>query len=87
MRSRYSTIQLPRSFDDNPDGVQLLDQLARRSKLLRLDALRTNPEAYASSYEREILFTDKQWEDRVKNPSARTFVAVDCISPSTADLL
>ncbi|KAI0165539.1 hypothetical protein GGR57DRAFT_497014 [Xylariaceae sp. FL1272] len=45
-------------------------------KPFRLDALRQDPDAFGSTYARELEFEDDAWLARVKNPSAMTFVAV-----------
>jgi len=82
MRSKYSTIQLPRHFDDNPEGVQLLNLLVERFKALRLESLQTNPEAFSNTYEREVAVPFETWESRLKSPSARTFIAVEYVPPT-----
>jgi ribosomal protein S18 acetylase RimI-like enzyme len=76
MSSHFKVIQLPRRYDSS-QSQKLLRALAEKSKILRLEALKTNPEAFSSTYEREIAFEDVVWEDRLKNPSARTFVGLD----------
>lgn len=37
----------------------------------------TKNTAFSSTYAREIAFDDERWEERLYNPDARTFVAVD----------
>lgn len=41
----------------------------REAKQLRLEALHTEPSAYASSYEDELAFSDNVWTDRVRAAS------------------
>lgn len=78
MGSLFRIIQLPRQFDgDNENLTKHLPILIQQSKTLRLKALRTDPSAFGSTYEREVAFDDDVWEARLKNPVAITFVAID----------
>ncbi|KAI2466388.1 hypothetical protein F4781DRAFT_434457 [Annulohypoxylon bovei var. microspora] len=45
-------------------------------KPFRLGALKQYPDAFGSTYDREINFTNDDWLSRIKNPLAKTFVAV-----------
>ncbi|KAI1373623.1 hypothetical protein F4677DRAFT_212783 [Hypoxylon crocopeplum] len=45
-------------------------------KPFRLAALKQDPYAFGSTYDREICFTDDDWLSRIKSPLAKTFVAV-----------
>ncbi|KAI1214057.1 uncharacterized protein F4807DRAFT_455698 [Annulohypoxylon truncatum] len=45
-------------------------------KPFRLAALRRDPDAFGSTYDREINFTNDDWLSRIKNPLVKTFVAV-----------
>lgn len=36
-------------------------------KKIRLEALQENPEAFGSSYEKEIAFPDETWQERCGN--------------------
>ncbi|KAI0154497.1 hypothetical protein GGR52DRAFT_464958 [Hypoxylon sp. FL1284] len=57
----------------NDEGCRFyLDQY----KPFRLTSLKQDPDAFGSTYEREINFTDADWLGRIKNPVAKTFVAV-----------
>jgi GNAT superfamily N-acetyltransferase len=47
-----------------------------RTKDFRLFALKTAPEAFLSTYEREVAFADDVWYTRITNPQASTFVAL-----------
>ncbi|TFK34766.1 acyl-CoA N-acyltransferase [Crucibulum laeve] len=42
---------------------------------IRLKSLKTNPEAYGSTYEREIAFTTDQWRSRLDAHDRKTFIA------------
>jgi GNAT superfamily N-acetyltransferase len=76
MVSKFKVIQLPGSYDSG--GPQrLLQTLAQKSKSLRLQSLKSNPEAFSSTYEREIAFEDAIWENRLKNTEARTLICLD----------
>jgi ribosomal protein S18 acetylase RimI-like enzyme len=45
-------------------------------KALRLFSLKYAPEAFASTYAREIAFEDNVWYGRLSNPIANTFMAI-----------
>ncbi|XDG10455.1 hypothetical protein ABKA04_010070 [Annulohypoxylon sp. FPYF3050] len=45
-------------------------------KPFRLAALKQDPDAFGSTYDREINFTNDDWLSRIKNPLVKTFVAV-----------
>ncbi|KAI0882716.1 uncharacterized protein GGS22DRAFT_39696 [Annulohypoxylon maeteangense] len=45
-------------------------------KPFRLAALKQDPDAFGSTYDREVNFTKDDWLSRIKNPLAKTFVAV-----------
>ena len=45
-------------------------------KAFRLYALKTAPEAFGSTYAREITFTDDVWYGRLANPKATSFIAL-----------
>ena len=47
-----------------------------RYKAFRLYSLKTAPGAFGSTYEREIAFTNDDWYNRLANPIATTFIAV-----------
>ena len=47
----------------------------QRFKAIRLRALEEAPDAFGSTLERELAFTDEQWMERLKNPETATFVA------------
>ena len=65
----FEIIQLAR------DDATVQSNLARY-KAFRLLSLQTAPEMFGSTYEREVAFTDDMWLDRLKNPLATTFLAV-----------
>ena len=45
-------------------------------KAFRLYSLKTAPEAFGSTHAREIAFTDDVWYNRLANPKASTFIAI-----------
>ena len=45
-------------------------------KAFRLYSLQTSPESFLSTYARESAFTDDVWYERLSNPNATTFVAM-----------
>jgi ribosomal protein S18 acetylase RimI-like enzyme len=47
-----------------------------RIKDFRLLSLKTAPDAFFSTYEREVAFADDVWYTRLTNPQAATFVAL-----------
>ena len=57
---------------DDPD----LQQLARRSRTVRLRALKTDPEAFSSLYASELQQKSSFWESRLLNPLARLLVGL-----------
>lgn len=46
-------------------------------KAIRLDALKEDPKAFGSSYEKEVAFTLEQWKERPSNPKSYIFIAKD----------
>jgi hypothetical protein len=65
----FEIIQIPR----DEEGV--LSYL-EKYKAFRLFSLRTAPEAFGSTYAREIAFTDDVWYNRLANPETATFIAL-----------
>jgi GNAT superfamily N-acetyltransferase len=47
-----------------------------RQKDLRLLSLQLSPDSFTSTYAREVNFTHRDWEARLQNPVASTFVAI-----------
>lgn len=45
-------------------------------KAFRLYSLKTAPNSFGSTYEREIAFTNDVWYNRLASPLATTFIAV-----------
>jgi len=45
-------------------------------KAFRLNSLQTSPESFLSTYARESAFTDDVWYERLSNPKAIIFIAV-----------
>jgi GNAT superfamily N-acetyltransferase len=69
---------LPKSHSNPVTWARLISA----QKVFRLQALQTSPESFSSTYAREVVFTDGEWEARLQNPLALTLVAVKC---STAE--
>jgi len=65
----FEIIQVPR--DD--EGVRTF---VERYKEFRLLSLKVAPEAFGSTLERELAFTDETWYSRLANPQAVTFLAL-----------
>ena len=65
-------ITIPKSCED----AELWATLVQKLKSFRLESLQKSPEAFASTYEREIAFSTAQWEARLSNPLATTIVAI-----------
>ena len=76
MSSEFPIIQLPREYV-TLESQLLVPELADKGKMLRLESLKTNPEAFGSTYEREIALEDDHWRNRLKFPNSQTVVAVD----------
>ncbi|KAJ4296610.1 hypothetical protein N0V90_006657 [Kalmusia sp. IMI 367209] len=64
---------LPKSHPDPSTWTSLF----AKQKALRLHSLLTSPESFSSTYERESAFADADWEARLRNASASTFVATN----------
>jgi hypothetical protein len=65
----FEIIQIPR--DD--EGIRTF---VERYKDFRLLSLKVAPEAFGSTLERELAFTDETWYNRLANPQAVTFLAL-----------
>lgn len=65
----FEIVQIPR--DDSS-----IRSYVEQYKTFRLLALKTNPEAFGSTYEREIAFSDDIWYGRLENPQATTFLVL-----------
>jgi ribosomal protein S18 acetylase RimI-like enzyme len=70
---------LPRSLESKQDW----DELVALSKNFRLKSLQLSARSFGSTYEREVQFDTKQWEDRLTNPKATSFIAVEVDHPTT----
>ncbi|KKZ64460.1 hypothetical protein EMCG_09554 [[Emmonsia] crescens] len=53
-----------------------LAQLCQNYKTARLRALKEDPQAFSSTYDRESQFDDATWAERLQNPLSKTFVAI-----------
>jgi ribosomal protein S18 acetylase RimI-like enzyme len=67
----YTVTLLPHSHPDPNTWASLVSH----HKNLRLRSLQISPESFSSTFEREVAFTDSDWENRLKNPLAYTFIA------------
>lgn len=63
-------IQVPHDADSVRSHVD-------RYKAFRLLSLQTSPEAFGSTYAREVAFTDDVWYSRLADPIATTFFALE----------
>ena len=68
------------SLDSSSPNVS---KLAAKYKILRLNALKLEPKAFSSTYEREVEFTDDIWVSRAQNPRGKTYVAITSPKSST----
>ncbi|KAF2671613.1 hypothetical protein BT63DRAFT_422156 [Microthyrium microscopicum] len=80
MARSFAIVHLPRKYD-SPEVATHLATLATKLKAIRLEALKTDPDAFGSTYEREVAFTDEQWAERLTNPLAQHVVALDLREP------
>jgi GNAT superfamily N-acetyltransferase len=74
-------ISLPKFL---PDPSQW-DQLVQKFKSYRLQSLQLSPEAFSSTYAREVEFSNEIWESRLENASALSTIVVSDPSPGSAD--
>ena len=51
-----------------------LDKSAKNYRDLRLNALKTSPQSFSSTYETEAAFTDADWIDRLTTPDREVFI-------------
>jgi hypothetical protein len=65
----FEVFQIPHDEDIVPFWME-------RIKAFRLFSLKTSPESFLSTYEREAAFTDDIWYGRLTDPRAFTFVAL-----------
>jgi hypothetical protein len=65
----FEIIQIPR--DDASIRLHV-----ERYKTFRLLALKTDPDAFGSTYSREVAFTEDVWYNRLANPQVQTFLAL-----------
>jgi GNAT superfamily N-acetyltransferase len=74
-------LSLPKSLTDSTQW----DQLVQKFKSYRLQSLQLSPEAFSSTYAREVEFPDEIWESRLKNESALSTIVVSDPNPGSAD--
>lgn len=65
----FEVIQIGR----DPESIRCYVQ---QYKNFRLHALKTEPEAFASTYEAELAFPDEVWNARLANPEGVTFLVM-----------
>ncbi|KAF2018804.1 hypothetical protein BU24DRAFT_458539 [Aaosphaeria arxii CBS 175.79] len=75
----YTIHPLPKSHPNPSTWTRILAS----HKHLRLTSLLLSPSAFSSTHAREAAFTHAEWDARLRNPLAVTFVAV---SPSPSPL-
>ena len=68
---RFDVIALPNEWTDTHE----LQETARKYRQIRLLALQASPNAYASTYEKELEFPPDMWLQRLRNRSARHIIA------------
>lgn len=68
----FDVVVVPSSCNDET----LWHHLIRKYKAFRLQSLKESPEAFASTYEREVEFDDEVWARRLGNPQATMLVAL-----------
>ncbi|KAL4998448.1 hypothetical protein BDV10DRAFT_167068 [Aspergillus recurvatus] len=71
-------IQIPEQYST----TKSLAEIVTRYKTLRLTALQRSPEAFTSTYAREVQFDDETWTSRVFNPLGTIFIALSLDLPS-----
>ncbi len=49
----------------------------REYKQIRLESLKENPEAFGSSYEKEVNYSEEKWQERLNDSDTILFVARD----------
>jgi ribosomal protein S18 acetylase RimI-like enzyme len=69
MSIAYEVIQLPKDETS-------IRRWVNRVKAFRLHSLQTSPSSFLSTYARENAFTDDIWYERLSNPKAITFIAI-----------
>ena len=79
--SHSLSLRLPMVFTICPIPKPVSEEHITQYIRLRLAALKTNPEAFGSSFAGESAFPRLQWRARVDNPARTTFFAV--AAPST----
>lgn len=65
----FEIIQIIRDKDS-------IRKYVERYKEFRLLSLKTSPQSFGSTLERELAFTDEIWYNRLANPQAVTFIAL-----------
>ncbi|MCA8968790.1 MAG: GNAT family N-acetyltransferase [Planctomycetes bacterium] len=58
-----------------------------RYRTIRLEALRTDPDAFGSTFEREATRPEHDWRKRLEASDARTFVAIEAADSSFVGLV
>lgn len=71
-RTSTGVILLPKEFPSATNLQEILHQY----KEIRLNGFKTNPEAFASSYEEASKKSDDTWRSQLQNRASKTFVSV-----------
>ena len=74
------TVFLPHEWPDGP----LFDAVVDKYREFRLRSLKLAPDAYASTYEREVDFQPEVWRQRLTNPQARHIIIIDTAADLTS---
>ena len=75
-KSTFCVVQLPKPPLRAPENARWM-HLAHRIRSLRLRSLQIAPEAFASTYEAESQWGLEHTFDRIANPKARHFIALE----------
>ena len=54
--------------------LRAMPTLAKKFAKIRLACLKSDPDSYGSTYERDAAMSEDEWIERLRNPEARTFI-------------
>jgi GNAT superfamily N-acetyltransferase len=84
MSVKFEIVQLPQDYGDAVRSSHLA-KFASKSKVIRLEALQSDPASFSSNYDREVKFEDEIWRSRLSNTTSRTIIALDTTHLSQVD--